>query len=198
MTPQEIRQLADRLATQSRSIWMNDRTSPAFKRYAQEVIEWYTAQLQVLADRRAKAAASDIDDLDDMLVVRHLNPRKEGETLRQAIDRIINWEATVNLDPTVSSAARELVERGRAEARQVSTATDDEISCAVHREAAAWREIVRRERLRADEALKQYHALLSSLASLSQMLAQPRVVVDPEKLQPDDELGQVLAARGWL
>jgi hypothetical protein len=53
------------------------------------------------------------DDLDDMLVGRHLSPRAAGETLRQAIDRIINWEVMVNTDPAVSSTARELIEKGR-------------------------------------------------------------------------------------
>lgn len=55
-------------------------------------------------------------DLDDMLMVRHLSPRADGESLRQAIDRIINWEVMVNLDPDVSSAAEALVDKGRAEA----------------------------------------------------------------------------------
>lgn len=197
MSPQEIRQVAERLSAQAKAVFI--RGEAGYKTaVASDVTEWYTAQLQLLADQQTKAAASDIDDLDEMLMARHLSPRAETEALRQAIDRIINWEVGVNLDPAVSSAAQELLERGRQEAHQVSMATDDEISCAVHREAAVWREIVRREKLRADEALKHYHALLSSLASLSQMVAQPRVVVDPEKLQPDDELGKILAARGWL
>jgi hypothetical protein len=54
-------------------------------------------------------------DLDDMLVVRHLSPRAAGETLRQAIDRIINWEVMVNLDPAVCSTAQALVDKGRDE-----------------------------------------------------------------------------------
>lgn len=52
-------------------------------------------------------------DLDEMLVTRHLNPRKPGETLRQAIDRILDWEVYVNLDPAVSSEAARLVQMGR-------------------------------------------------------------------------------------
>lgn len=59
--------------------------------------------------------SQDANDLDDMLVVRHLNPRAPGETLRQAIDRIINWEVMVNLDPAVCSTAQALVDKGRDE-----------------------------------------------------------------------------------
>ena len=61
------------------------------------------------------AANQDADDLDDMLVVRHLSPRAAGETLRQAVDRIINWEMMVNMDPVVCSAAQALVYKGRDE-----------------------------------------------------------------------------------
>lgn len=55
-------------------------------------------------------------DIDDMLVTRHLSPMAPEETVRQAVDRIINWEVSVNLDPLVSSAAEALVQRGRREA----------------------------------------------------------------------------------
>ena len=55
----------------------------------------------------------DEKDLDDMLAVRHLSPRAPGETLRQAVDRLINWEVMANLDPAVSSAAQVLVDKGR-------------------------------------------------------------------------------------
>lgn len=207
MTPQEIRQFAERLVAQSKSIWMGDGTAPAFRRYAQEVIEWYTSQLRVLADRQARAAASDIEDLDEMLMARHLKPRAETETLRQAIDRIINWEVATNLDPLVSSAAQDLVERGRKEAQAMADAqaapdqalVTDAIRGAVRREADAWRAVVEVERQRAAAVEERYWELVRRMASLSMVsMPGPRVVVDQEKLQPDDELGRVLAARGWL
>jgi hypothetical protein len=59
----------------------------------------------------------DAIDLDEMLVVTHLDPRAPGESLRAAIDRLISWHISVQLDPQVSSAAAALVERGRAEER---------------------------------------------------------------------------------
>ena len=57
-------------------------------------------------------------DLDDHLVVRHLSPRKSNETLREAVDRILNWEVMVNLDHAVSSAAVALVAQGKLEERK--------------------------------------------------------------------------------
>lgn len=55
-------------------------------------------------------------DIDEMLIVRCLSPMGSSETARQAINRIINWEVSVNLDPSVSSDAQELINRGRREA----------------------------------------------------------------------------------
>lgn len=60
----------------------------------------------------------DETDLDDFLVVRHLSARKPNETLREAVDRILNWEVVVDLDPAVSSASVALVERGKMKERQ--------------------------------------------------------------------------------
>lgn len=52
-------------------------------------------------------------DLDDLLVIRHLSPRKSGETLCDVVNRIINWEITIAFDPAVSAEARALIEKGR-------------------------------------------------------------------------------------
>lgn len=65
----------------------------------------------------SRPTMQDIIDLDEMLITRHLNPRAEGESLRSCIDRIINWEAVVNLDPAVSSAAQALVDSGKLQER---------------------------------------------------------------------------------
>jgi hypothetical protein len=67
----------------------------------------------------SRPTMQDIIDLDEMLITRHLNPRAEGESLRSCIDRIINWEVAVNLDPAVSSAAQALVDLGKLQARGV-------------------------------------------------------------------------------
>lgn len=67
------------------------------------------------SDLRQKFEA-DARDLDELLVVRHLSPRAEGETLRQVIDRIINWDVAVSLDPLISSDAQKLVIAGLREA----------------------------------------------------------------------------------
>lgn len=198
MTPQEIRELAGRLRAQAQAVFIRGEAGHKAS-VAADIAEWYTAKLQVLADQQAEAAASDIKDLDEMLVVRLLSPRGESETLRQAIDRIINWEVAVNLDPAVSSSARELIERGRKEAEAEGVGASGEVGAAVRREADAWREVLEIERLRVASVEGRYWALLRRLASLSMVsMPAPRVVVDAERLQPDDELGRVLAARGWL
>lgn len=192
MSPQEIRQVAERLRAQAEAVFI--RGEAGYKiAVASDVTEWYTAQLQLLADQQTKAAASDIYDLDEMLMARHLSPRAETETLRQAIDRIINWEVGVNLDPAVSSAAQELVERGRQEA-MTQAALDvrvgariwgpqadagDAVDAAVRREADAWRAVVEVERQRAAVVEERYWELVKRLSSLSMAsMPGPRVVAD--------------------
>ena len=39
-----------------------------------------------------------------------------GDDPRESINRLINWHVTISLDPAVSSAAQELIARGREEA----------------------------------------------------------------------------------
>ena len=56
--------------------------------------------------------------LDDMLMVRHCSPMADGESVSSAVDRIIDWEAMVNLDPAVSSAAAELRATARLQAME--------------------------------------------------------------------------------
>lgn len=75
----------------------------------------------------SRPTMQDIIDLDEMLITRHLNPRAEGESLRSCIDRIINWEVAVNLDPAVSSAAQALIELGR-QSTQTTMAEDNLIN----------------------------------------------------------------------
>lgn len=69
------------------------------------------------AIRQAKesilAAEADACDLDDLLVVAFLSPRKENEPMRDAVRRLIEWEVSIALDPAVSSAAQALIDRGR-------------------------------------------------------------------------------------
>ena len=51
--------------------------------------------------------------VDDMLVTCH---EVASDDPRESINRLINWNVTVSLDPLVSSAAQELITRGREEA----------------------------------------------------------------------------------
>lgn len=53
------------------------------------------------------------DAVDDMLVTCH---EVAGDDPRESINRLINWHVTISLDPAVSSAAQELIARGREEA----------------------------------------------------------------------------------
>lgn len=92
------------------------------------------AALQAIADNRvgtynkathtvvsradAERLAADDRDLDEMLIVRHLSPRGPEESLRSAIDRLLNWEVAVSLDPRVSSEAEALVQKGRDESAE--------------------------------------------------------------------------------
>ena len=51
--------------------------------------------------------------VDDMLVTCH---EVAGDDPRESINRLINWHVTISLDPAVSSAAQELIVRGKEEA----------------------------------------------------------------------------------
>ena len=51
--------------------------------------------------------------IDDALIVNHLSPTKDHEAPREALHRLLAWEAQVALDPLVSADAAALVERGR-------------------------------------------------------------------------------------
>ena len=53
------------------------------------------------------------DAVDDMLVTCH---EVASDDPRESINRLINWHVTISLDPAVSSAAQELIARGREEA----------------------------------------------------------------------------------
>ena len=53
------------------------------------------------------------DAVDDMLVTCH---EVAGDDPRESINRLINWHVTISLDPAVSSAAQELIVRGKEEA----------------------------------------------------------------------------------
>jgi len=81
---------------------------------AGEDLRWQSIG-QAMHDLRAALAEPDADerDLYDLLVVRHLSPRKPGESLRSCVYRIIDWDVAVALDPAVSLEAQALVEQGK-------------------------------------------------------------------------------------
>jgi len=62
--------------------------------------------------------ANDASALDDKLAAGWLKPRENGESMRSVLDRLIEWNRSVAIDPAFSSAAAELVDRARAEERE--------------------------------------------------------------------------------
>ncbi len=64
------------------------------------------------------------DAVDDMLVTCH---EVASDDPRESINRLINWHVTISLDPAVSSAAQELIARGREEALNESIKLFEEI-----------------------------------------------------------------------
>lgn len=56
------------------------------------------------------------DAVHDALVVAHILSAENAEDPRKAINDLLSWESAVALDPSVSSGARDLIERGKYEA----------------------------------------------------------------------------------
>lgn len=60
----------------------------------------------------------------DQLVCLHIYRREHDDNPRMALHDLLAWEVTIALDPLVSSGARELIQRGRAEAQQAELPQD--------------------------------------------------------------------------
>jgi hypothetical protein len=67
-------------------------------------------------DRLRQQAEAMRDAIDNEMVTAHIGVFDLGDDPRKALHKIISWHVMVALDPSVSSSARELIERGRAEA----------------------------------------------------------------------------------
>jgi hypothetical protein len=67
-------------------------------------------------DRLKAQAEAMCAAIDNEMVTAHIGVFNLGDDPRKALHEIISWHVMVALDPSVSSDARALIERGRAEA----------------------------------------------------------------------------------
>lgn len=57
------------------------------------------------------------DAIDEALIISCLDCTSDEEPAEKALARLISWEVQIALDPTVSSQAQALIDRGAAEER---------------------------------------------------------------------------------
>lgn len=91
--------------------------APAFRRLteAKEEIQRYALQA---ADKREAEVRTEAmrwrEAIINELVIAHIYSKEHDDNPRKAIQDAISWNCAVALDPTVSSDAQALVEKGRA------------------------------------------------------------------------------------